>query len=470
VPRRGRAATASPNRGPKVEAAPTPEAAPPGGRSLSYWIVVAGLTLAPLAVLVAMVVRYSVDVPSWDQWSFVYVLRAAAAGKLTFADLWCQHNEHRLLFPRLIMVLLARVTGWDVRYEMATSIVFAAAALVVLYLLVRRTWRSLDLADAPSLLPLLAVMIFSLDQCENWLWGWQLQIPLNVLAVVSGVALLSAPELPWRRFLLALLCGVVATYSFACGLLYWPLLLPLLLARPAGEQPTRRITTLAWGGTALLVYVSYLYHYASPPASPPLLSAFHRPPGDTLRYVLNYLGAPMIHEHIAGLGAVGLALLIAVTVVLYRRGGASRQALLPYLCLAGYAVATACITALGRVGFGAQQALAQRYITFANLMWVALVVLLYLIFSQRGAAPRDRGLRTAALLTLAALALLAVRNSQAALPDFQARGEKMALLHDKLRAGVEPRELTGIVPQPETLGNEIAFLQEHHLSTFRESR
>jgi hypothetical protein len=157
-------------------------------------------------------------------------------------------------------------------------------------------------------------------------------------------------------------------------------------------------------------------------------------------------------------------------VVLYRRGGASRQALLPYLCLAGYAVATACITAIGRVGFGAQQALAQRYITFANLMWIALVVLLHMIFSQREAAPRERGLRAAALLTLTALALLTVRNSQAALPDFQARGEKMTLLRDKLRAGVEPRELTGIFPYPETLGNDITFLQQHHLSTFRESR
>ena len=64
----------------------------------------------------------------------------AFRGGLTLADLFEPHNEHRIFFPRLLFILLARLTGWNVRAEM--GLIVAAACLIAwtLQLLLRRTW------------------------------------------------------------------------------------------------------------------------------------------------------------------------------------------------------------------------------------------------------------------------------------------------------------------------------------------
>jgi hypothetical protein len=53
-------------------------------------------------------------------------------GELAFPDLWAQHNEHRLLFPKIIMLVLARSTGWDIRYELALNLLLAIGIFAIL--------------------------------------------------------------------------------------------------------------------------------------------------------------------------------------------------------------------------------------------------------------------------------------------------------------------------------------------------
>src|SRR5689334_14571778 len=62
---------------------------------------------------------YWVAVPFWDEWETPGAqLAHYCRGSLDWADLFGQHNEHRLFFPRLIWLPLAILAGWDVRYEM----------------------------------------------------------------------------------------------------------------------------------------------------------------------------------------------------------------------------------------------------------------------------------------------------------------------------------------------------------------
>src|SRR5262245_62975011 len=87
------------------------------------WLAIALLlAFIPLAYLIVMVATYSVDVPFADQWALVPLLEKSYRGTLTLRDLWSQHNEHRLLFPRMIMLVLARLSGWNLRYELAVNI------------------------------------------------------------------------------------------------------------------------------------------------------------------------------------------------------------------------------------------------------------------------------------------------------------------------------------------------------------
>ncbi len=136
-------------------------------RSLLYVIV----SLIAFYCLVYAVAAYAVDVPYWDQWSgLLPLIEKSNRGILTLRDIWWQHNEHRLLFPRIIMIGLARLTSWDIRYELALNVLLAVGSFFTLnHLLSRGRTGSADrLLTWAS--PMLALMVFSLSQWENWLW------------------------------------------------------------------------------------------------------------------------------------------------------------------------------------------------------------------------------------------------------------------------------------------------------------
>src|SRR3954469_12330383 len=92
-------------------------------KSLLLLLIIA----VPPIYLTWVVLTQTVDVPFADQWTLVSVLDHFYAGTLSFHDLWSQHNEHRLLFPRLIMLGLAIASGWNTHYEMLTNILLATA-------------------------------------------------------------------------------------------------------------------------------------------------------------------------------------------------------------------------------------------------------------------------------------------------------------------------------------------------------
>src|SRR5262245_35820129 len=62
------------------------------------------LAAFPFLILIWAVARYSIDVPFLDQWDLVPLIDKMYQGQLTFHDLWMQFNEHRILFPKIIML------------------------------------------------------------------------------------------------------------------------------------------------------------------------------------------------------------------------------------------------------------------------------------------------------------------------------------------------------------------------------
>src|ERR1035438_6445895 len=246
------------------------------------------LALVPLAFLLCVVARYAVAVPYWDQWEFVPLLEKTYHGQLTFHDLWAQHNEHRILFPKIIMLALARLTGWNIRCELAVNIILALGIFAVFIHQVKITGRKLGIAGLPWAIPALSLIVFSISQYQNWLWGWQLQMLLNLLAVVGGILLLANGTFSWSRFAAAALLGMVATYSFANGTLFWPIGLVILLVVTAGKRE-RQPAMIAWLSVSVLTLGSYLYHYQKPEEHPALNLIF-KMPVEYASFVLKYIG------------------------------------------------------------------------------------------------------------------------------------------------------------------------------------
>ena len=454
------------------------------------------LALVPLALLIWVVARCAVDVPFQDQWELVPLLDKTYHGELTFHDLWAQHNEHRILFPRIIMLALARLSGWNIRLELAVNIIQALGIFAVLVHQVNKTRQKLGIAGLHWAIPASSLVVFSISQYENWLWGWQLQMFLNLLAVVGGIVLLAGEPFRWCKFTAAVLLGIVATFSFANGALFWPIGLLILLIVMAGAR--QRVTAItSWVLFGVLTLGAYFYHYQKPEKHPPLDFIF-KMPVEYAAYVFKYIGG-ICARGLSGdvstdgifaciFGLAGTVTFGWAGVTLVRRKIANVRTLLPYFGMSLYSVGSALITGVGRVGFGSNQAVVSRYCTMVTPLWTSLIVFLILL-AWGGQKAGDAGSRApnaarrpcpwicqeaARWLLMTAIILLIVSSVSAMtnagkLSRRQAFGRARLLdLAANPRSDIDYPGLLAIYPRPKIIVERYPVLVQHRLSLFRD--
>ncbi len=455
------------------------------GRSLPYVIA----CLPPL-YLITIILTNTVDVPFADQWALVPLLERSYRGTLSVRDLWAQHNEHRLLFPRLIMLALARLSGWSTHAEMLANVALAAGIFGILAYQLRTTAQRTRMAWA-WMAPVLSLAVFSLSQAENWWGGWNIQIFLNVLAVCAGIVLLTRHRGRLGALTLALGCGIVATYSYSNGLLIWPLGLALLMMRSDRWTKPNAVRIIAWVCGGILMMASFFYKYSWTVQTPRLAEVLNSP-GRYLTYTLTYLGAPptrgaveylfgvltgdlgafcnlgdsdlctYVNEAAIGAGAIGIILFLAIVRSLGRR--LTLQPLLPYLGLGLYALSTGVLTSLGRASYGNHQALAQRYATNASLFWLALVILFALHAHVSAAQAFKRAGAAALIVTFSILTTLCTLQG---LDHFRWQYEFLTPARNELFTLANDDMLRRLYFDPQVVRQGAAILRRRHLSVFR---
>lgn len=333
-------------------------------------------SIAAILFLVGMLLGFSVDYPYYDQWDFVPFLEKAHTGQLTWGDFWAQHNEHRLVFPRLVLLALALWSRWDIHWEMGASLFFAVLTWAVICAQAKSGGRRVHEGPNTAVLLMFTLLVFSMSQWQNWFLGWQVQEFMNVLAAVLTFVALSWGGL--GGLVLAGVCAVVASFSFANGVLAWPVGLVMLLLQYRERGRWARFELIGWIVAGVVVTGAYLRGYETPAYHPGLSSALGQPL-ECVLYVLAYLGQPVwnFDPFISLLLGGGGVLLWLTSTTQLLACGVPRRHLLPWFGMALYAVATAAMTALGRVDSGLDQAMSSRYVTMANLLWVAVAVQSY---------------------------------------------------------------------------------------------
>ena len=149
-----------------------------------------GLLVAAIAcpvIVIVLVARLGVNVPFTDEWDWMPTVDHAFHGTLTFAELWQQTNEHRMLVGKLAVIALSTLGGWNGVREEYVSIVLCALTQFVLWLLARRT---LPGAALPLAIFAMSVSLWNVGQAENFAAGFQLTWFLFQLMMVVAV---------WRR-------------------------------------------------------------------------------------------------------------------------------------------------------------------------------------------------------------------------------------------------------------------------------
>ena len=370
-------------------------------RNPSVFIAVT-LSAFPILILLFLIHKYAVNIPVGDQWDVVYLFEKYYTDELSFFDLWKQHNEHRLFFPKLVFLGLGIASHYNVLYEMAVNVLFAFLIYLFIVWHINRNRKILRINNYRWLWVYFSFFIFSLSQWENWLWGFQLQWFLNILAVVAGAFIISNYPVKLATFCLLACCGVIAAFSLSSGVLYWIVILFFLLVYAMRiEQKANFVKVLAWIVLFVGILAVYLYKYEKPAYHPSLLY-FLKDPISFAAYVAAYIGSPLSFYGKTLSILFGLFGLILFTFFsmryIFRKPSRELKPWLFFLIIGLYSILSAVLTAVGRAEFGVAQATSSRYTTVSIILWVSVS---FMIYAERHRNPfRSGGLKKALMITL----------------------------------------------------------------------
>ena len=351
------------------------------------------VALIPVVVAFIVTVRHWLPLPYWDEWRTPgLLLTNYANGTLKISDFFLQHNESRLAVPCFLYFTLARLHGWDVRDAMTIMLLEGAAICGLLFWLFLRT-KGATVITAFAALAVATFLCFSPVQYYNFLSGFLFVLFFPGLATIL-VALVNLSRFPFgAKAVINALIALLATYTFTNGMLLWVLGVPLPAAHESASKRVRLIWSLLFALVGAAAIASYFVGYERPPSHPPL----HFGIVQVMHYLILWVGGYFISAHVSPfvIGIIVLSSWIFVTAnaILLLTRGASWRHFYPWLLLSIYALSSGLITAIGRVGFGVQQALSNRYAVFSLSLYLGLVgttFALYCYEQNQGVAWRRR--------------------------------------------------------------------------------
>lgn len=271
-----------------------------GAVGWSRGLIVVGF-LPPL-LLAVLIVQSWVNVPVWDDWDMPGLLfrEYFVEGRFSWRQLFAQHNESRMVVPKLLMWVSALFTGWDTRVPMALSWACAVLMFIQLVWLLRKTVRAAAAGQWCFAVALSAVL-FSTNQWENWLMSIQLVVFLPPLCL-TGCLVVQRTALAYRtKVILCALLSLISTFSNSNGMLCWILGAPLpWLSHPEAERkPAKseapKTASLKWMAIYVFSFTAtaivYFWDY-TPPAGHPSLSFALEHPLAVAQYFIVWLGNP----------------------------------------------------------------------------------------------------------------------------------------------------------------------------------
>lgn len=204
------------------------------------------------------------SVPFWDQWGGENsVMGAFDSGALTISQLLSAHNEHRILWTRLLNLALYLLNGrqWDNQVEaIASSLIYSVALIVPVTVAASTLRRPFSIGFA-----LIVVIAGALPfGWENTLIGFQSQFYINSLLSLLAIAVCSMSRLRIWHCTVATLLIIASLLAMANGVGTAFVCAGLLILR-ALAQPSSRLAAFSLAAIALLAGIT---GYALTPSIP----------------------------------------------------------------------------------------------------------------------------------------------------------------------------------------------------------
>jgi hypothetical protein len=320
------------------------------------------LLIIPAVIALLYIFLFGRTVLFWDEWVMVPVIDQFLNGNIPWQVLFGQVNEHVMVFPKLAIVGIALITGYNTVAEMYSSwIMLVLITLLVLTLYIRYLGKTRN-----SLLLFIPVawLLWSLRQWENFLFGFQLNFFLCILGFVIAVVLLDRSEDISLSFIGALGGAVVTSFSILNGLLIWPIgILQILLQRKGKKM------LISWVVSSLVISSLYFLTWTRSD-NLPAMTFFSNDPAGAIKYFFAFVGSPVssgpwaeiliVYSVLAGFF---ITLFTIAGIVLTVKHNLIKENS-PWIALMLFSLGTALMTTIGRGGLGIAQALSSRYVTF----------------------------------------------------------------------------------------------------------
>jgi hypothetical protein len=231
----------------------------PWTRRDALWF--AALFFVVLAARLALLDRYPMPVPFWDQWDgeawSLYL--PFFNGGLTWHQMFTLHNEHRIFFTRVLAMALLQVNGqWDPLLQIVVNIGLSAITAVVLAAI---AWIAAGRRSLAAIVLVVALVFAPPFALENTLAGFQSAFYFLILLSLLAVWLMTMHLPGSRAWCLGWLCAFASIFTVAGGLLTVGAIGVFVVLRTLADRDWRRGALDA----ALAMVAAVGYAALSPP-------------------------------------------------------------------------------------------------------------------------------------------------------------------------------------------------------------
>lgn len=422
------------------------------------------LLIIPIAIVLLYIFLFGRTVLFMDEWIMVPTIDQFLNGNIPWQDFFTPQNEHLMFFPKLAIVGIALMTGFNTVAEMYFSwLILIIISILIFTMCVRYFGWSVD--TLVSFIPI-AWLLWSLRQFENFLFGFQINYFLCVLGFVISVVLIDRSKDFDLSFLGALGGAVITSFTILNGLLVWPIGIIQIILQGKGKK-----MLLAWGLCTVSINSIYFLNWKGS-GNMPSLSFFTNDPATVMKYFLAFLGSPISSGSWADI-IILYSILVGIFVLVSTIAGIALTVKYhlvkensPWLVLLLFSFGTALMTTIGRSGLGIAQALSSRYVTFTIPGIIGLYFLYVTLYRNKDSILFHSG------WMLKGITCIILFGVFLGMIEGMAMGMKIASDHDKMTCtllnyrSASDHALSALYPDPYFIREMAGVLEHRHLNVF----
>ncbi len=346
------------------------------------------LYILPVALLLWFVANFSVNVPYWDQWRLTPLFEKVATGNASFADFFTVHGHHRILIPKLIITALAFASKWNTQYEIICSVFFVIITFLAIYKIASTQLQNEDKNFMHIANILTCLLLFSLVQHQNWLWGFTIFWFLTNLCLIMAIFFIhTSKNLSSKtKMLMAGASCFIGSFTLAQGLFSWPVLIPSILSIE-GKPKEKKWRVIIW--ISLFILLCFIYAINYNPIREPKPFLLTEQPLLIINYFLAVLGLPLVRVPILSIltGLILFSAFLFFSFYFIKKPFTKLTFVpetIPWLTIGAFSLISALSISVGRAEYGIENAIiSSRYTTTSILLIISHVHLLGLFLKHQ---------------------------------------------------------------------------------------